>query len=88
MNNQNARMVPGSHTASSDPLTVRTYCRLDFSRCFPAARRKCDSPEQVRECFDFAFKNIKPTDATIVGMFPKLSDHIGEITRLVRELAA
>ncbi|MGD0923356.1 MAG: hypothetical protein ABSA70_16570, partial [Terriglobia bacterium] len=53
-----------------------------------AAGRKCDSSEQVREAFKFAFKNIKPTDATIVGMFPRFSDQITENARLVRELAA
>jgi hypothetical protein len=52
-----------------------------------AAGRKCDSPGQVREAFEFAFTNIKPTDATIVGMFPRFSDQITENARLVRELA-
>lgn len=53
-----------------------------------AAGRKCESPGQVREAFEFAFKNIKPTDATIVGMFPRFSDQISENTRIVREIAA
>jgi hypothetical protein len=53
-----------------------------------AAGRKCDSPEQVRRAFEFAFKNIKPTDAVIVGMFPRFSDQLSENVRIVRELAS
>lgn len=52
------------------------------------AGRKCDSPEQVRAAFQFAFKNIKPQDAAIVGMFTKLSDQISENVKLVREIHA
>ena len=43
-----------------------------------AAGRRCGSAEQVRACFQYAFKNLKPTDAVIVGMFPKFSDQIAE----------
>ena len=43
-----------------------------------AAGRRCESPEEVGQCFDYAFKNIKSTDAVIVGMFPKFSDQITE----------
>jgi hypothetical protein len=49
-----------------------------------AAGRHCDSPEEVRNCFDYAFKNLKPTDAVIVGMFPKFSDQIAENVGHVR----
>jgi hypothetical protein len=53
-----------------------------------AAGRKCDSPAQVRQAFEFAFKNLKPTDATIVGMCPRFKDEIGENARIVSEVAA
>jgi len=53
-----------------------------------AAGRKCDSPVQVRQAFEFAFKNLKPTDATIVGMCPRFKDEISENVRIVREVAA
>ena len=51
-----------------------------------AAGRKCHSPQEVRQCFKFAFSNIKPTDAAIVGMYPRYSDQIAENVRIVREL--
>jgi len=51
-----------------------------------AAGRRCESSQQVHEAFDYAFKNIKPTDGLIVGMFPQLSDHIEENVRFAREL--
>ena len=39
-----------------------------------AAGRKCASQEQVREAFRYAFSNIRPTDAIIVGMWTKYLD--------------
>lgn len=53
-----------------------------------AAGRCCESPEQVRQCFDYAFKNLKPSDAVIVGMFPKFSDQIADNVATVRALLA
>jgi hypothetical protein len=53
-----------------------------------AAGRRTGSPEQVRECFTYAFKNLKPGDAVIVGMFPKFSDQITENVATVRALLA
>ena len=35
------------------------------------AGRRCASQETVREAFRFAFANIKPIDAVIVGMYPR-----------------
>jgi hypothetical protein len=51
-----------------------------------AAGRKCGSPAEVRQAFEFAYGNIKPVDAAVVGMYPRYSDQIGENTRLVREI--
>src|SRR2546430_9163891 len=34
-----------------------------------AAGRRIESRAQVRQCFETAFSNIKPTDAVIVGMY-------------------
>ena len=53
-----------------------------------AAGRRSNSPEQVRQCFEYAFKNLKPADAVIVGMFPKFSDQITENVATVRALLA
>jgi len=52
------------------------------------AGRHCDSPEEVRECFAYAFRNLKPADAVIVGMFPKFSNQITENVGHVRAVLA
>ncbi len=38
------------------------------------AGRLCANQEMVREAFRFAFENIKPSDAVIVGMYPRRLD--------------
>jgi hypothetical protein len=53
-----------------------------------AAGRLCTSPKKVREAFEFAFKNLKPTDGVIVGMYPRFTDQIAENARIVRDVAA
>lgn len=53
-----------------------------------AAGRRIDSPAEVRQAFDTAFSNIKPTDAVIVGMYQQLSDQVGENVSMVREICA
>ncbi len=47
-----------------------------------AAGRKCDRPERVTEAFEFAFRNIKRSDAVIVGMFPRFQDEPVEDAKL------
>ena len=39
-----------------------------------AARRKCDSPDPIAQAFRFAYAHIKPTDAVVVGLFPRDQD--------------
>lgn len=34
------------------------------------------------------FANIKPTDGVFVGMFPKVTDQVGENCRYAREILA
>jgi hypothetical protein len=51
-----------------------------------AAGRRVNSPAEVRKCFDDALKNIKPTDAIIVGMYQQLADQVGENAKFVREI--
>lgn len=48
-----------------------------------AAGRKCDRPEQVTDAFEYAFRNIKRSDAVIVGMFPRFEDQAMENAKLV-----
>jgi len=63
-----------------DPLTMTEVMRQVKQPCFGfkilAAGRACRNDRRVREAFKFAFTNIKPTDAVIVGMFPRFVDEI------------
>jgi len=49
-----------------------------------AASRRAERPEHVASAFEFAFEHIKPTDAVIVGMFPRFTDQAGENAALTR----
>ena len=53
-----------------------------------AAGRRCGSQAELRSAFEFAYKNIKPTDACIVGLYPRYSDQVSENTRMVRAVLA
>ncbi|HYK87998.1 MAG TPA: aldo/keto reductase [Acidobacteriota bacterium] len=50
------------------------------------AGRSISSPQTVEAAFRFALTNIKPTDAIIVGMFPRYKDEVRENTELVRQI--
>jgi hypothetical protein len=51
-----------------------------------AAGRRVGTPAEVRTCFETALKNIKPTDAMIVGMYQQHGDQVGANAAVVREL--
>jgi hypothetical protein len=53
-----------------------------------AAGRRIQTPAEVRQCFETALANIKPTDALIVGMYQQFSDQVGENATIVREICA
>jgi hypothetical protein len=53
-----------------------------------AAGRKCESEGQKRKAIEWAYKNIKPIDATIIGLYPRYSDQVTETTKMVREVLA
>jgi hypothetical protein len=53
-----------------------------------AANRQCETQEMVRAAFDFAFENIKPSDAVVVGMFPKYTHQVEQNARYTREALA
>jgi len=52
------------------------------------AGRKCATTEDVRAAFEFTFNNIKPTDAVVVGMFPKDRDQVSENAAIVRAICS
>jgi hypothetical protein len=49
-----------------------------------AAGRVTDDPRDIDRAFEFAFANVKPQDAVIVGMYPKFSDQVKENAERVR----
>jgi len=49
------------------------------------AGRKCNSEEQKQEAISWAYKNIKPIDATIIGLYPRYSDQVTETIKMVHE---
>lgn len=53
-----------------------------------AAGRLIESASQVRQSFEVAFRNIKPTDAVIVGMYQQISDQVTENADLVRQICS
>jgi len=53
-----------------------------------AAGRRVGSTAEVRQAFETAFKNLKPTDAVIVGMYQQWGDQVGQNAAMVRELAS
>jgi len=53
-----------------------------------AAGRRVDSAAQVRQSFETALGQIKPTDAMIVGMWQQFGDQVSENAKMVREICA
>jgi len=52
------------------------------------AGRKCATSDDVRAAFEFTFNNIKPTDAVVVGIFPKDKDQVAENAAIVRDICS
>jgi hypothetical protein len=50
-----------------------------------AATRQCATPELRRAALDLAFRYAKPSDAVVIGMFPKHQEQVEENCRLVIE---
>jgi hypothetical protein len=76
---------------ASDPPRMTEVIRQVKRPCLGckilAAGRRCGQPEEVANAFASAFQNIKPTDAVIVGMFPRFRDEPAENAALVRRFA-
>jgi hypothetical protein len=53
-----------------------------------AGGNKCGSEKEKREAVTWAYQHIKPTDATIVGLYPRYSDQVTETAQMVREALA
>src|SRR5437667_2924012 len=88
-----AGQVPlGEVYLPSDPPRMFKVIQTTRKPCLAykvlAAGRRIESAGQVRQCFQTAFHNIKPTDAVIVGMYQQLSDQVGENAAIVRQICA
>jgi len=76
----------------SDPLEMTAAIRHVSKPCLAfkllAAGRMCWTQQSVEEAFNFAFANIKPIDAAIVGMFPRFSDQVRQNAAYARKYGA
>ncbi len=65
-----------------DPVRMTAVVRQTSKPCLGfkilGAGRNAGKPENVAQAFDFALANIKPTDAVIVGMYPRYRDQVRE----------
>jgi len=53
-----------------------------------AASRHCDTQDHVRDAFRYAYTHVKPTDAVVVGLFPKTVDQLTLDLGYAREACA
>ncbi len=76
----------------SDPPRMCRAIRQTRRPCLAfkilAAGRHGSSPEQLERAFRFAYTNIKPRDAVIVGMYPRFKDEVRENAELVRRICS
>ena len=54
--------------------TIRSLSAPTIALKILGAGRKCETQEQVRDCFIRAFAEMKPGDGVLVGMFDKYAD--------------
>ncbi|MGL4944548.1 MAG: hypothetical protein ACRC46_15310 [Thermoguttaceae bacterium] len=84
------KVTLGEPFFESDPDEMAAIIRTAHRPCLAfkilGAGRLCGSSLAVEKAFRYAFTNIRPTDAIIVGMYPQFTDEISENARLAREL--
>ncbi len=68
--------------------TIRGVSKPCLSFKILAAGRNCNTPEDTEGAFRFAFHNIKPIDAVVVGMFPRNRNQIKENAGLALRYAS
>lgn len=75
----------------NDPQVMTEVVRQVPQPCLAfkilAAGRMCNSEDQVRKAFAFAFEHIKPIDGVIVGMYPRFFDEIHANAEYTRQYA-
>ena len=64
----------------SEPVKMCDTIRKTQKTCLAfklfAAGRAATTPEQVSEVYEYVFGHIKPTDAVVVGMYPRFHDQM------------
>ena len=84
---RDSALVSGDHAAAAKerfdaeaPPRMVEVIRATRKMCLAfkilAASRRCGSQEEVADAFGYAFDNIKPQDAVVVGMFQKHQDQV------------
>jgi hypothetical protein len=68
--------------------TIRSVSKPCLAFKILGAGRNCRTPEDTKAAFRFAFENIKPTDAVVVGMYPNHREQVRENITLVRKYGA
>ncbi len=87
------KRVMGEPFFDTDPIAMTKVIRSVDKPCLGfkilAAGRVCKNEktakESVNKAFKFAFANIKPIDAVIVGMFPVFYDELSDNVEYVRK---
>jgi hypothetical protein len=74
------RVTVGEPFFDTDPDEMTAVVRQVKKPCLGfkilAAGRSCDNQKSVAAAFQYAFRHIKPTDAVIVGMYPRFEDEV------------
>ncbi|HAX42696.1 MAG TPA: hypothetical protein PLF84_17455 [Bryobacteraceae bacterium] len=82
----------GTSFLEGDPARMCKVIRAVKRPCLAfkilAAGRVAEKRGGLEEAFRFAFENIKPTDAVIVGVYPRFKDEVAENAAIVRRLLA
>ena len=74
----------------NDPERMASVLRQVSKPCLGfkimAASRNCGTLEAIRGAFEFAFANLKPNDAVVVGIFQRDKNQVKENAAIVREI--
>ncbi len=74
------KVTVGEPFFESDPADMTEVVRQVGKPCLGfkilAAGRVCGSQKSVASAFQYAYSRIKPTDAVIVGMYPRFEDEV------------
>ncbi len=82
----------GTVFLEGDPARMCRVIRQTRKTCLAykilAAGRLAETPQALEKAYRFAFDNIKPQDAVIVGMYPRFKDEVAQNAQLVSKLLA